>query len=91
MGRAKEHWMESESIDVKFACPTPECDEIVDAVVEPAYYDTSAENESDMAGYSKVNVACVGCKLEFTIEGHAHGAGTTYSVINHPSVEVVIV
>jgi hypothetical protein len=83
--------MEPEGIDIQFDCPTLKCDEIIDVAAERAYYDISAENESDMAGYSKVNVTCVGCKREFTIEGHAHGAGTTYSVTDYPGVEVSIV
>ncbi|KWV43854.1 hypothetical protein AS026_19485 [Rhizobium altiplani] len=88
MGIAKDYMMEPESIDVGFECPTPQCDEIVEASVEPAYYDTSAENESDMAGYSSTRITCLGCKREYIVEGHNYGAGMTYSVVNYPSIEV---
>lgn len=73
---------------VNFACPNPDCQNILEYHVEDAAFDVSTERHSDGIGYARTIVVCEDCEDEFEVEVRASGAGKEVSIKGFPKTLV---
>lgn len=89
MGNAKGQ-MDDGGILVRFDCPTPDCDGIIEDHVEGAVFDISAESAGDGIDSSRTPVVCSKCEKEYVVEVVARPGDTTFAVEGHPDVLVTV-
>lgn len=76
---------------VNFACPNPDCQNILEYHVEDAVFDVSTDQHSDGIGHAETKVVCDECQDEFEVVVLAAGVGKEVVVKGYPHVTVEFV
>ncbi|TAV50391.1 hypothetical protein ELI30_19770 [Rhizobium leguminosarum] len=80
-----------EGLLVNFACPNPDCQNILEYHVEDAAFDFSTDRHADGIGYAETRVVCEECQDEFEVVVLATGVGKEVTIKGFPNSMVEFV